>query len=429
MQLSSLQRVIAQEYGSERRTGSRQRAIPDLASLRFAKDALASVPDMRESRRRGFTLLGLLGVMAVLAILAAVLIPSAIRKLDQIAGDKEIVALKSLAAAFERSITRNQTIPAHANWAQAVATELGVNLPSVTTNLRRQPRVLLIDPEFLVGDATYVYGDAYVQGNFGSVLQDADDRVIPPVSPRMIILSSIGVPLPNAVVNWSPASGWTADDFDGVWDWNDAGNTAPTGDAWAGWTGARDLKVQRVNLAPLFVHVVLTTYTSDGEGQFSFDGVNLAPAPLNVTGHDAYYLQDTPLQLHSHLTGNPLQTQLILTRDISFVYQQNVWRSTIEGVGFAGGMDIGTIVDRFLRAPGNPNSLAALEGYDPKLQQLRVVDAFKAYMQAYLTWEAAGFPNDALRAAATAAQSAMMDTVQELYKYPDHVPPEVPCPE
>jgi type II secretory pathway pseudopilin PulG len=375
------------------------------------------------------TLLGLLGVMAILAILAAVLIPSAIRKLDQLAGDKEVTSLKSIAEAFERSITRNQTIPSHANWAQAVATELGVNLAAVNTNLRRQPRVLLIDPAFLVGDATYVYGNAYVQGNLGSVIVDADGRVIPPVSPRLLILSSISTPLPAAVAGWTPADGWTAADFDAVWDWNDAGTAAPTGAAWAGWTGGRDLKVQRLNLAPSFVHVVLTTYTSDGEGMFSFDGVNLTAAPANVAGSDGYYLQNSPLRLHSHLVGNALQSQLILTRDISFVYQQNVWRSTIEGVGFAGGMDIGTIVDRFLRAPGNPNSLASQEGFNPQLQQLRVVEGFKDYMSAYLDWETAGFPDNALRTAALDAQAIMMETVQELYKYPDHVPPEVLCPE
>jgi hypothetical protein len=92
-------------------------------------------------------------------------------------------------------------------------------------------------------------------------------------------------------------------------------------------------------------------------------------------------------------------------------------------------MDIGTIVDRFLRAPGNPESLAAQQGFDPKAQQLRVVQGFKDYMSAYLDWETAGFPNNALRTTAVNKQAAMMNTVQELYKYPDYVPPEVECPE
>jgi type II secretory pathway pseudopilin PulG len=378
-------------------------------------------------KQRGVTLIGLLGALAVLAILAAVLIPSAIRKLDLIAGAKETATLKSMAEAFQRSILRTQTIPSHANWAQAVAAELGVNPTDVTTNLRRQPRVLLIDPEFLVGTNTYTYGDAYVQNNFGSVLFGANGRVIPPINPRMVIVSSIGTPLPAAIVNWTPESAWTAADFNGIWEWNDAGNGLPTGGAWAGWNGARDLHVQRVNLAPLFARVVLSTYTSDADGLFSLNGgTTLTDAPTDVLGRNGYYFQNSPLQLYTHL--GELDTQHILTRDISFVYQQNIWRSSMEGLGFPGGMDIGTVVDRFLKATGNPESQAGKDGLDPKVQQQRVVQAFKEFMQAYLAWEETGFTDNSLRDLAQDNQKAMMNRVQELYKNPTYTPPEIPCP-
>ena len=84
---------------------------------------------------------------------------------------------------------RNRYIPNDADWAAAVATELGVDTAAVTTNPRRQPRLFLIDPNLSIADA----GLPYTQTSPGSVSQ--------PVSPRVIILSSVGTPLPAGVVS------------------------------------------------------------------------------------------------------------------------------------------------------------------------------------------------------------------------------------
>jgi type II secretory pathway pseudopilin PulG len=361
----------------------------------------------------GMTLIGLIGVMAVLAILAAVLVPALLRTMDRIAGDRESASLKALAASLEASILRHRYIPSHTNWAQVVATERGVNLTDVTVNLRRQPRVFLIDPALQIGSR--VAGEDFQQDTIGSVIFDGGGRVIPPIKPRMILLSSIGVPLPAGITTGVPAS---TNDFDGIW--NSADGALPAGSLWSGWSGAKDLRVQRVNLSPLFVHVVLTTYASDGDGLFAIDSGSSTNAPANNMGRDSYFIQSSVLNLRTHT--NSLDTQHILTRDISFVYQQNIWRASIGGLGFAGGMDIGTVVDRFLRAPNNPNAA------DPANQQLKVVQKFSDYMKAYQNWEASGFTDNSLRTIAVNAQTAMMNTVQGLYKSPSYTPPEVPCP-
>jgi hypothetical protein len=333
--------------------------------------------------------------------------------MDRIAGDRESASLKALADSLESSILRNRYIPSHTNWAQVVAAERGVNLTDVTTNLRRQPRVFLIDPALRIGPR--VAGQDFQQDTTGSVIFDSDGRVIPPINPRMVILSSIGVPLPAGITNGVPPS---TNDFEGIW--NSVNGALPAGSAWSGWSGASDLRVQRVNLAPLFVHVVLTTYASTTNGLFAIDAGWTNNAPADNIGRDTYFIQNSVLSLITHT--NTLDTRHILTRDISFVYQQHIWRASIGGLGFAGGMDIGTVVDRFLRAPNNPNAA------DPPNQQLAVVQKFSDYMKAYQNWEASGFTDNGLRTIADNAQDAMMNTVQGLYKSPSYTPPEVPCP-
>lgn len=378
--------------------------------------------------QRAMTLIEIVAVMVVLVILAAVIVPVLIRKMDQVAGDQESASLKGLADALQSSILRHRYIPSHTNWAQVVATERGVNLSDVNTNLRRQRRVCLVDPDLRIGSRTA--GMDYRQDNYGSVTTNGSGGVIPPVSPRLILLSSIGEPLPAGVTNGVP----DAANFNGIW--NAPDGALPAGSLWTGWRGAQDLRVQRVNLSSLFVHLVLTSYTSfDGtgtnrvEGQYAIDGSALTNAPdtiLDPMGRDSYFLQNSILGLYSYT--NSLDTEQILTRDISFVYQQNVWRASIEGLGSAGGMDIGNIVDRFLRAPNNTNPNVS------PTQQIDIVQAMMEYMEAYRNWENAGFPTSPPNLLDTAEdkQQAMMLLVQGLYQYGgganNYAPPQVDCP-
>src|SRR5438034_7361415 len=137
-----------------------------------------------------FSLIEMIGVLAVIAILLTIIAPSFVRQMDKTAGDQESTALKSFGDALQQSILRNRYIPSDADWASAIATETGVDIASVTNTPRRQPRFFLIDPNLSIAGAA---GLPYTQSSTGSVSQ--------PVSPRVMILSSIGTPLPAGVVS------------------------------------------------------------------------------------------------------------------------------------------------------------------------------------------------------------------------------------
>src|SRR6266568_5854032 len=145
---------------------------------------------IRHSRRhRAFSLIEMIGVLAVIAILAAALAPSLVRQMDKTAGDQESAALKSFGDALQQSIMRNRYIPSATDWASTVATELGVDTTAVTDSPRRQQRFFLIDPNLTIAGA----GLPYTQTSAGSASK--------PVSPRVMILSSVGTALPAGVVS------------------------------------------------------------------------------------------------------------------------------------------------------------------------------------------------------------------------------------
>src|ERR1041384_3207286 len=143
-----------------------------------------------------FTLIELIGVLAVLAILAAVLVPALIRQMDKIAGDQESASLKSFGEALQQSILRNRYIPTYTDMAPTIATELGMDLASITNSPRQRARCFLIDPAWQIG--TTVAGQVYTQDDTGSAIL--------PVNPRVLMLSSIGPALPGGIVNGVPSA-------------------------------------------------------------------------------------------------------------------------------------------------------------------------------------------------------------------------------
>jgi len=373
--------------------------------------------------QRAMTLIEMIGALAVLAILAAVLVPAFVRQMDKVASEQEDASLKSLGDALQQSILRNRSVPSYTNWASVVAGEQGVDVLDVLTNPRHQPRVFLIDPALRIG--TNVAGQRYQQNNAGSIITN-NGVIVPPISPRVILLSSISRALPAGVVSGVPA---TTNDFNAVWDWNDPGGAPPAGSLWAGWQGARDLKVQRINLAPLFVRLVLTTYASPSNGLYSIDRMATNSVPTsNSIGMEGYFFQNSVLSLITHM--QVLDAEQVLIRDSSFVYNESVWRGSIAGGLMIGGFDIAGIVAQFLAAPNNPNAMNPTGNQ----QQVLVVQAMMNYMDAYEAWAAANFPrtgpNAYLLDNARTAQSAMMTAVWGLYKKisgQDYFPPEVPC--
>ena len=362
-----------------------------------------------------FSLIELIGVLAVIAILAAAAVPALIRQMDRIAGEQESAALKSVSDALQQSILRKRYIPGASDWATNIATELGVDVANVTTNARRQPRFFLIDPALRIGNNGS--GLPYNQTNWvsGSIVTNSSGFVDVPLSPRLLILSSIGRALPTNIVSGAST------DFNVIWDRNDTGNALPaTSFAWTGWPDGDDLKVQRVNLSLLFVHLVLTTNVSDS-AYYSIDSSSRKRVTNSIT--DGYLIKNSVLFLYQAQTN--IDSQQILSRDTSFVYDQNVWRSSLSGGSFlAGSLDLGSIVDKYLEAPENTNALNTTvtnsSHWTGVSQQAVVVSNMVAYMNAYNAWAAqyagqGSWPHDAYWQAAVNAHDSMKEAVQDQY--------------
>src|SRR6266540_2661240 len=343
--------------------------------------------------QRGLTLIELIGVLAIIAILAASLVPVLIRQMDRIAGEQESASLKSMGAAFEQSVLRNRYIPTYTNWASAVATELGVNVSNVTTNGRKQPRFFLIDTNLSIGGG----GLPYPQPAAGCAAEPANARVL--------ILSSIGQRL-TAMGSGIPA----AADFNAIWNWNDASSIPPATSLLAGLTKGDDLKVERVNLSPWFVSLWLTTYASHAGAAYSIDSTNLntATTVTEGSGVHGYFIQNSVLSLFKH-TGE-LDSQQVLIRNNSFVYNIDVWRGSIAGGAFLGGLDIASVVDKFMSAPYNTRA-----AYTNRQQGIIVTNMMN-YMDAYRVWAAAGFPNGGLKTTVNDRQQDMVLSVRQLFE-------------
>src|SRR5436190_13116443 len=217
----------------------------------------------RSPGARAFTLIEIVGVLVVLCILTTIILSSTTRQLDIAAGDAESTNLVKFAAALQNSISRNRYLPGTNDMLQVIATELGIAVNDVALNPRQNPRLFLFDPTLNLGTndsfsgrIQCASGDPYRQMVFGSIVKTATNSWVlsPPeqCGARLMIISNLGPwPLPAGVTN-----GLSAADFPNVW--NSADGTVPTNGVWAGWRGSgNDLKIQRINLAPLFVRVIL----------------------------------------------------------------------------------------------------------------------------------------------------------------------------
>jgi hypothetical protein len=300
-------------------------------------------------------------------------------------------------------------VPDQTTWYSAFASQMGAGTNDVLYNVRQkarlQPRVFLIDPMLKMGLPSAA-GLPYSQTNF--VLSTAPCPMLP-VSPRIMIVSSLGKALPAAVVSGVFTSGHP-EYFSNLW--SAADGTVPTDAAWSGWTGkGGDVVVQRINLASLFVHLFLQKYPASTNASFSIDG----GAPTNVptlNGIDGYFIQGSVLYLY---TNSPLgqDTRQILARSSSFLFDNGVWRGSLSGAVMGSGvMNLGDVVQQFLNATPNVNA----QNPGGNAQQKLVVNNMLNYMSNYNVWAVQfNYNNNGLKTYLTTLQGTMMSSLQGLY--------------
>jgi prepilin-type N-terminal cleavage/methylation domain-containing protein len=359
----------------------------------------------------GFSLLEMIGVLAVMGVLAAMVLPLLIRSIDRVVSERETAHLESFESALQQSIMRTGTIAAPANLPDQIATELGWARANVASNARRQPRFFLVDPALEIG--SNAGGLPYTQTDAGSVVTAGSGPVIAPVNPRLMILSSLGQPLSGF------ARVTSTNDFNSLW--NTPDGTLPPLTFFASWGGRpADLKIKRINLSGLFVHLLLDSYPSASSCKYSVVTTNYATATAipNPT-LDAYFLKNTTLILFN--ADQSIDSKQVLIKDGSFVYDQSVWRGSLDANVVIDRMDLRSTVSDFLGAFPNPN--AALGA-----SQSNVVQAMMGYMAAYNGWAASNFLDTTLKGNATTAQAQMMSTLQGLCMLPSNPAMEVACP-
>jgi hypothetical protein len=147
---------------------------------------------------------------------------------------------------------------------------------------------------------------------------------VPPVSARVILVSSLTQPLP--VATGVPSSAV----FDSIWAAGE--NAVPAG--WGTYNGTgEELRIRRINLGPLFHRLMLIDRDSDTVDPgyqpplFSIDSPDTFEVASGAAGHDALYLDGTVVGLHS--AGGALHTRYVQKRDISFVFERGLWRGWI----------------------------------------------------------------------------------------------------
>ena len=316
----------------------------------------------------------LLGVIALVIILSLILVPVLIKKLDRVALEKEDAFLLKMSESFRNSVIRTRVIPGAEDFFQTLSDEMGLHTQELTENPKGQTRVLVIDPDLRMGVNTNQVLP-YVQTIAGS---------IEPISPRLLILSTLGAAFPANMTNGVASS---TSVFDELWALNEG--TIPN--TWTQWNNGQgdDLRVQRIHLADLFIPIVLNN-DANTLGQYSIDSLTTHTMPSTPPRTvETYYITDSVLGLHD-ANGN-LEAYEVIYQPDSYVFEMGIWRSRFQGVdaGYPGGFNLQVVADLFLNAPWNSN---AKSNGDPATPP-KIIAAMESYMTEYILWGDAGFPS------------------------------------
>jgi prepilin-type N-terminal cleavage/methylation domain-containing protein len=311
-------------------------------------------------RDAGFSLFEIVAVLMVAAVLSAALAPLLLRETDRLARERELGLLRELDSGLEHTITRRGQIPGPTNWGPTLAATMGLLASEVTTNPRGNERGVLIDPRFGVGPEG-TNQPPYTQTALGS---------LPPVRPRLLLISSLGPALPAELLS---GSSLTASAYDELWDLPD--KAIPAGWNWPG--SGEDLLVHRIDLRSLFQPVILNDL-SEFQGQFSVNGSSNQPLPS--VPFFTHLLAGSVLGLHG--SDGAVQAREVVKYPASYSFEAGNWRGQMllaVSEKILVGPDLQAAATAFISAPGRGNLTGA-----------HVYFAMTNWLGRYNDWVAAG---------------------------------------
>lgn len=247
---------------------------------------------------KGFSLLEMIGVMAVMAIMAGALAPSVFQLIEEGYETAEQQSLQAISESLQKAIVKTQRIPtlAIADWSDMVAQYASLPPQRVVTNDKKFTRRLYADPMFFNASNQSFPGYTQTSGLASE-----------PFSPRLMLVSSLTGSV-NANLN-------SHDRFTDVWEQN-VGALLLEDDK---------LMIERVNLAPLFVRVLLNNANTAQAGFELESGTENAVAAASGGvdgGRTVYVLRGTQIGLNaSPYPGGATLRALIADRDFSLRYQ------------------------------------------------------------------------------------------------------------
>ena len=321
----------------------------------------------------------MIAVLAIIAIIAAATLPILIRQIDYASQGNETTNLLTMANGLQQAGPGRRYLPGTNDWATFVATNIGWQVSAVQTNLRNNPRAFLIDPTLNI---------AGVSAASLPFLQNSNGSTTLPTNPRFILVSSLSSRFPSGLVSGVPST----NDFNGLW--NNPEDTIPTGTSWtwSSWKGQpSDIKIQRINFAPSFNHLVLTC-SDPTNALYSIDNFGIA-AVFNGTPVDTYFLLGTVFKLYARQTnsGGATMTNLvamqIVREDTSWNFSGNAWRNAdVPAPASGSGGTWGAIVDQFLSSTPN-------HGVTPLMMYTDMTN----YLVKYDQYAAGNFTNTTLK--------------------------------
>lgn len=251
-----------------------------------------------------FTLLEFIAVLAIITLIVTAVSVSLIQRLKRTARDAEILSMESVAGALQTNIIRSRAVAVPSGWPNAVAEELAVPVTRILQTPSGVSRVFMVDPSLRLGAASHPTRTLpYVQTVEGSV---------EPVSPRVLVISSIGETLPT--ISTQQAS------FNAIW--NTPDKTVPG--TWISWSGlAEDLNIQRLDLRTAFRRVVLNNVDPDDAAPYSIDSLTNLTTITPGGRVDAWFLTTTAINLH--YANQSLQAREYLREDVSYVFENGKW--------------------------------------------------------------------------------------------------------